>query len=120
MLIVMITDPKCPQCKQPVSGFPFWKAPRFLRCQRCGIIFRDPMPDVQSLVAVYTTSWESPETNTRETGSTDAPIAHSLLSSLTKTMEMNLSGLRILDYGAGRGAMSKALIDKGADVNALE
>ncbi len=78
------------------------------------------MPDVQSLVAVYTTSWESPETNTRETGSTDAPIAQVLLSSLTKTMKMDVSGLRVLDYGAGRGAMSTALIDKGADVTAVE
>lgn len=32
----------------------------------------------------------------------------------------NLKGLRILDYGAGRGAMLQALLDAGADVCAIE
>jgi 2-polyprenyl-3-methyl-5-hydroxy-6-metoxy-1,4-benzoquinol methylase len=117
----MMTDPECPQCKQRGLAAPYWRAPRFLRCRECGIIFRDPMPDEAALAGLYGRSWELPNDNTTETGSTDTCIASGLISLLAKTLAgPGIAGMRILDYGAGRGAISVALMEEGADIIAVE
>jgi SAM-dependent methyltransferase len=112
---------ECPQCQARGRATLHWPAPRFLRCKECGVIYRDPFPDAPSLARLYCESWESPTVNTRETGSTDAAIAISLINSLVKTLgRRSLVGMRVIDYGAGRGAMSLELKRRGADVVAIE
>lgn len=98
-----------------------WKAPRFLRCRECGTIFRDPYPEESELANYYREGWKEPEQNTVETGATDEAVARCLVDSLTNTLGVTgLSGLRILDFGAGRGAMTFELMKRGARLAAVE
>src|SRR5262249_24889118 len=107
---------KCPQCRRPTSSRPFWSNPRFQKCIHCGLIFRYPFPDARALATLYNESWAVPEERKTETGATDLPAARQLLMLLLANLRQDLSGKRILDFGAGRGAMALALREKGADV----
>lgn len=112
---------ECPQCHALGKAKLHLQEPRFLRCDQCGVIYRDPFPNAASLAQLYSEGWKSPTTNTRETGATDAAIASSLAHSLVKTLGgRSLADMRILDYGAGRGAMALELKRGGADVVAVE
>jgi SAM-dependent methyltransferase len=112
---------KCPICPAGSSSTPFWKSPTFNQCSRCGLIFRDPFPDDATLSHLYTSSWASPDANKTETGATELINAQSLVKFLTRSIgNENLSGKRILDFGAGRGAMALALRERGAHVVAVE
>jgi 2-polyprenyl-3-methyl-5-hydroxy-6-metoxy-1,4-benzoquinol methylase len=98
-----------------------WRAPRFLRCRECGTIFRDPLPRQSELASYYSEGWKEPEENTVETGATDEVIARYLADLLTETLAIrSLSGMRILDFGAGRGAMTLELTKRGAKLVAVE
>jgi SAM-dependent methyltransferase len=83
-------------------------------------MFRDPFPSETSLHALYQTSWINPDGNRAETGATDATVADQYARFLSRTVRQNISGKRILDFGAGRGAMSLALRAQGADVVAVD
>jgi len=121
MLQAVMNDHECPHCHVRGRSRLHWQAPRFLRRKECGVIYRDPFPDADSLARLYCESWESPTINIRETGSTDVAIASSLIVSLLKTLgRRSLVGLRVMDYGAGRGAMALELRRWGADVVAVE
>jgi SAM-dependent methyltransferase len=111
----------CPICPAGTSSTKFWKQPSFHQCSRCGLIFRNPFPDAATLSRLYTSSWASPDENKRETGATELINAQSLVRFLTRSIgNEGLSGKRILDFGAGRGAMAMALREKGAQVMAVE
>jgi 2-polyprenyl-3-methyl-5-hydroxy-6-metoxy-1,4-benzoquinol methylase len=113
--------PECPQCKFQGAASVHWRAPRFLRCRECGTIFRDPFPGESELANYYREGWKEPEENVVETGSTDEVIARYLADSLTNTLAIrSLSGMRILDFGAGRGAMTLELMKRGAKLVAVE
>src|SRR5271155_3245218 len=118
-------EAECPNCLSHHSPKSlYWRSPRFLRCDGCGIIFRDPFPDDATLARWYEEGWESLENredNKWQTGSTDHDMATRILSSLGITLGVSgLAGMRILDYGAGRGAMSCALMAHGANVVAVD
>jgi 2-polyprenyl-3-methyl-5-hydroxy-6-metoxy-1,4-benzoquinol methylase len=83
-------------------------------------VFRDPFPSEASLAALYETSWIDPDENKTETGATDAAVANQYVKFLSRTVRQRFSGKRILDFGAGRGAMSLALRAQGADVVAVD
>ncbi len=113
--------PECPQCKFQGAASVHWRAPRFLCCRECGTIFRDPFPGESELANYYSEGWKEPEENIVETGSTDEVIARCLADSLTDTLAIrSLSGMRILDFGAGRGAMTLELMKRGAKLVAVE
>lgn len=115
------TDTECPQCSAQGVASVHWRAPRFLRCRECRTIFRDPFPGELELANYYSEGWKEPEENTVETGSTNEVIARCLVDSLTNTLTTgNFSGMRILDFGAGRGAMTLELMKRGAKLVAVE
>src|SRR5258708_18074724 len=116
-----MNDHECPQCHARGKAKLYLQAPRFLRCDECGVVYRDPFPSAANLARLYNEGWQSPTSNKRETGATDATIASDLIDSVVKTLGgRSLVGMRVLDYGAGRGAMSLELKKRGADVVAIE
>lgn len=116
-----MNDCECPQCYAQGKAKPHWQAPRFVRCGECGVLYRGPFPDAAGLASLYLEAWKSPAGNTRETGTTDMAIASSLVGSMVKRLGgRRLAGMRILDYGAGRGAIALELKRRGADVIAVE
>ena len=79
------------------------------------------MPTKEELDELYNNSWSTPEKATSETGGTDERLAKIYARKLAKSLQRrNFQGLRILDFGAGRGAMLKALREMGADACGVE
>jgi len=66
---------------------------------------------------LYACPWEM----TRETGSTDENLARVYTQKLARSLgRQDFHGLRILDFGAGRGFMLRALRDLGAEAVGVE
>ncbi|HVH73774.1 MAG TPA: class I SAM-dependent methyltransferase [Stellaceae bacterium] len=96
-----------------------WREPRFLRCRRCGVLFRHPLPTEAALAELYTTGWRN--NRHTETGGTDAEIARILVERLSELLPgRRFLNTRILDYGAGRGAVALELMKVGANIAAVE
>lgn len=100
---------------------PRWPTIQMFRCPSCGLIYRNPRPEKGQLNELYEESWEAPEESIGDTGGTVSNLAETYARVLADSLGLaDFSGLRILDYGAGRGAMSIALKNLGADVCAVE
>ena len=79
------------------------------------------MPTSADLDALYAASWSEPDQHVGETGGTDDMLAQTYAHCLAADLgRADLGGLRILDFGAGDGAMSAALAALGARVTAVE
>ena len=110
---------KCPLCQSDAKSL--WPAVRVCKCSSCNLLFRYPISSPDELKILYETSWSNPIKEIEETGATSSELAHDYVSEIAKSLGIkDLKGLRILDYGAGRGAMMKALIDAGAEVYGID
>ena len=111
----------CPVCSSTEPPLPYWQTPRFGRCGHCDAIFRLPFPDEAELTQLYQTSWSCVEEHVDETGGTNPIFARQVVSAVVRELgRQDLSGQRILDFGAGRGGVSAALREQGAEVTAVE
>lgn len=111
----------CPICKVNGTAVPHWPSPRFTRCKECGAIFREPFPSEAQLSALYTSSWADRDSHIDETGGTSRELGRRMLTALLRELGIpDFAGRRILDFGAGRGGVSSALRDLGAEVVAVE
>jgi hypothetical protein len=120
LLEPMVMKHPCPQCHALAKAKLHLQAPRFLRSDQCGAMYRGPCPEAASLARLYSESWDSPD-NKEETGATSAAIAGSLIDSMVEALGgRSLVGRRVLDYGVGRGAVALELEKRGADVVAVE
>ncbi len=112
---------RCPNCREDTISALHWKNPRFHQCRRCGLIFRVPFPTLTTLAALYNTSWTAADENPSETGATGSVDARTFVGFLLRALgKPSFSGNRILDFGAGRGAMASALREAGAEILAIE
>ena len=114
-----MSAPECSFCGQPLS--PCWDEARIWRCVGCCLLLRNPMPTEEELKRLYDASWDRPEDHSAETGGTDLPLARTYVRRLARSLgRWRLDGLRILDFGAGRGDMLAALKERGAEAHAVE
>lgn len=114
-----ILTKKCPLCLSDSKSL--WPKINVCKCCSCGLLFRYPALSLSELDVLYETSWSHPNDQLDETGATSFDLAQEYGMRLAKSLGLdNFKGLRILDYGAGRGAMLKALQDLGAEVYAVE
>jgi glycosyltransferase involved in cell wall biosynthesis/2-polyprenyl-3-methyl-5-hydroxy-6-metoxy-1,4-benzoquinol methylase len=112
-------DGHCPLCSSTARRFRRFGA--FRKCVSCGLLFRHPMPTAQDLETLYSQSWQVPAENSNETGGTTPEYAEVYADRLIRSLgRRDLNGLRILEYGAGRGEFLEALSRRGAQVFALE
>jgi SAM-dependent methyltransferase len=112
-------SPTCPFCKGASS--PCWEKVDVRKCAACGLRFRCPTPTAGQLTQRYETSWSDPETHRRETGGTDPELATIYATKLASSLgRRDFSGLRLLDFGAGRGAMVVALQELSGEVYAVD
>lgn len=103
----------CPFCDGVVVQH--WENPSFVRCAKCGAIWRDPFPNEEELISLYDIAWDAPEENTNETGNMDSALAQQYLTEAMKSLGLSdLKGLHLLDFGAGKGALILALQSRGA------
>jgi SAM-dependent methyltransferase len=111
----------CPICAETGTSVPHWQTPCFRRCERCGALFRDPFPSEAQLSRLYQSSWADLDAHLDETGGTDLEFGRRMLVALLRELDRrNFSSQHILDFGAGRGGMSLALREMGAQVAAVE
>jgi 2-polyprenyl-3-methyl-5-hydroxy-6-metoxy-1,4-benzoquinol methylase len=113
------TEGGCPLCGTgPASTYP---SGAFRHCADCGLMFRYPMSDSHDLDSLYGQSWSAPTENSAETGGTTHALAEEYAKRLAVSLgRTDLQGLKILEYGAGRGEFLRALERFGAEVYALE
>ena len=98
-----------------------WRSDVFSRCQRCGFIQRTLRPSQEELDAYYETAWSQPDRFSGGTGNVNAVLAREYSRELLHSLQRpDAQGLRILDFGAGRGALIQALQDAGAEAYAVE
>jgi 2-polyprenyl-3-methyl-5-hydroxy-6-metoxy-1,4-benzoquinol methylase len=98
-----------------------WEDPPFSRCADCYLIIQNPFPSQQELDDLYEASWTDPDANSYETGNMDGRLAEQYASELLRNLgRERAGGLRILDFGAGKGALMTALENEGAEVYGVE
>lgn len=109
----------CPYCGGGLE--PHWPRIAFHRCAGCGLVLKQPLPSEAELQALYTASWQAPESHQADTGATDAAIAAQFTGLLAAALgRRDFAGLRVLDFGAGGGALTRALGAEGAVAVALD
>ncbi len=117
--MVDIVIKNCPLCSSEAKSL--WPALNVWKCRACGLLFRNPAPSPDTLGTLYETSWSDPTHQLDETGATGMDLAQEYAVQLAGSVgREDFRGLRILDYGAGRGAMLKTLQELGADIYAVE
>lgn len=110
---------RCPLCRGAVAVR--WSQVCVWRCRDCGLMFRNPLPGGGTLERLYTASWSAPVAARFETGGTTDRLARLYAARLAHALgAKRLDGLRILEFGAGRGEFLAALHANGADVCAIE
>lgn len=103
------------------NAHPHWEKLSFWKCASCGWMFRDPCPTADELGQLYNSSWRAPEKNRRDTGGTNANLSRECASRLAASVGVkDFRGLRLLDFGAGKGEMMRVLQEMGADVYGVE
>jgi SAM-dependent methyltransferase len=100
---------RCPFCAGDIR--PYWPSVSFSRCVACGLLARNPVPSDAELADLYERGWNDPHSY-RDHGGGTTP-AHAL-------GRRDLRGMRILEFGAGRGTLSGAVAALGAEVHAIE
>ena len=113
--------PYCPLCAAPRETL--WYLNGYWRCRGCRGIIRDPIPTEEELNHLYETSWKTPtETDAMtETGGTTPALANAHAHHLTRALgRQDLKGVRILEFGAGRGEIVRATTALGAEVTPVE
>lgn len=79
------------------------------------------MPTLEELEHLYTAAWKKPQSEIEMTGATERTLAEAYAKKLAGSLgRKDLAGLKILDYGAGRGDVLATLKALGADVFAVE
>jgi 2-polyprenyl-3-methyl-5-hydroxy-6-metoxy-1,4-benzoquinol methylase len=109
----------CPLCSRPVELY--WPQSGFFRCNQCELLFRNSLPVRADYDSLYYKSWQKPEDNINETGSTNLYLSRQYAKFLSKALKRtDLKGLKILDFGAGTGSMAEAMEKSGAEIVAVE
>jgi 2-polyprenyl-3-methyl-5-hydroxy-6-metoxy-1,4-benzoquinol methylase len=116
---LIVESRRCAFCRGNLSGV--WLGSSFCRCVGCGLIARTHLPSDAELYELYAEAWDEPSEHAAETGSMDDHLARQYVLGLLSTHgRTDLRGLRLLDFGAGTGALAAALEHAGADVYAVE
>ena len=111
---------QCPLCGRGDleaynSSLYFWK------CLDCGLLFKSIMPAESTLDELYIKAWTDSLKYKGQTGGTSLELAKAYSQKLAASLDLkNFAGLKILDFGAGRGDMLIALSKLGAEVYGID
>lgn len=109
--------PVCGSMSMPMHR----KIANFWRCTSCGLLFRHISNSQHEIFNLYKKSWLHPDISKDMTGGTDLRLARVYAQRLASSLGLkNFKGLKISDFGAGRGDMLMALSELGADVYGIE
>ncbi len=108
----------CPYCGGVCEVY--WQKAAVWYCLECGLLFRYPQPDAQSLDTYYELGWRDPGQQIIS-GGTDLELAEVYVKRLLHILQRpDFAQTDLLEFGAGTGAMVTAVADAGANVTAIE
>jgi 2-polyprenyl-3-methyl-5-hydroxy-6-metoxy-1,4-benzoquinol methylase len=115
---VPVTLETCPLCG---SALVRRRRSVLWRCTGCALLLRNPLPTEDDLRALYASAWREPEHHHAETGGTDARLARIYVERLASDLGVTtFDGSSVVDFGAGRGELARALREAGASVTAID
>lgn len=110
---------QCPFCHS--RAMQHWSSVNVCVCSSCELLFRYPQKDLVELTELYTASWADPEREIEETGATDSALAKIYADRLVQSLGFNsIEGMRLLDFGAGKGSIMEAFAQLGAEIYGVE
>lgn len=94
----------------------------FRRCLFCGLIFREKFPSDDELVRIYKDAYQDEKVQSGETHQESGGFAVQQYTNFLNSRfgSQNRDGFRILDFGAGTGALVASLMKAGFDARGLE
>src|SRR4051794_16781658 len=96
---------RCSFCEGDLTSF--WAGSPFCRCRSCGLIIRSQLPTQDELDKLYPAPGAAPIVPAAETGNMEKSLARQYVAGLLSTLgRQNAKVLRILDFGAGTGALA--------------
>jgi SAM-dependent methyltransferase len=107
----------CAWCDAPLAGPGSSARPGGLQCARCGVVTTSPWPSDDELSAAYA-GWYRPEGG-RFAGAGDA-LLRALRQRLARRLDAIAPPGRLLDVGAGDGALVAAIAAGGREALGLE
>ena len=108
--------PACPACGRFRPRRETLVSPRHYRCPSCRSLVCWSWPDEIGLARLYAVAWSQEDGGRFATGATNSNLAKQLVALSDKSV----SGLSCLDFGAGRGDLSRELQAQGAVCTAVE
>ena len=112
-------SPCCPFCHAIATLY--WRGASICRCSQCSLLFRSQLRSEEDLWRLYNRAWQEPHEHTSETGGTRLDLARTYAGKLLTSVGLgDMNGLRILDFGAGRGAIVAVVSDLGAEAYGVE
>jgi len=111
---------ECPFCGKSVVN-KYRNSGSIYQCKSCSLSFRGGFQPYQKFEELYKKAWTDIDNNKDETGGTDIRLARVYAQKMVELLGLkDLSGLKILDFGAGKGCMLTALSELGADAYGVE
>lgn len=109
---------QCPLCSH--RNIKLYNKTLFVwRCLSCGLLFRKISET--EFVKLYKNAWSDLGKHRDEIGVTTLDLARSYLQKIVVFLELkSLSGLKILDFGTGKGEMLTAISELGADAYGID
>jgi SAM-dependent methyltransferase len=120
MIVSAENDTRCPECAS-VDNVPYFVNGEidFLRCARCSLVWRNPIPDIPELVAIYKDAYAEENVFSGSTNQESGVYATEQYARyLVKHVLLN--GDSILDYGAATGELVAKLRQLGFATDGYE
>lgn len=108
----------CPYCGDKKINT-YNRALSVWRCLSCGLLFKNVL--LNETIKINKNAWLDLCRHKDETGATSPELAKIYSKKLIESLGLrDLAGLKIMDFGAGRGDMLTAFSELGADVYGVE
>jgi SAM-dependent methyltransferase len=110
----------CPFCNSNAISLFLGKL-SIRRCSACGLLFKDVPSSQGTFDKLFEDAWTDSFSHQDQTGAIELDLARNYSQRLISSLSVdNFNGLKILDFGAGRGSIITALAELGADVYGIE
>ena len=110
----------CPECAFDDYAPYFVKGEiDFLHCNRCSLVWRNPIPDIPKLVAIYKDAYSEENVLSGSTNQESGEYATEQYARYLATQEL-LQGDSVLDYGAATGGLVEKLRQLGFTTDGYE
>lgn len=113
---------RCPLCGGDRLSYLFAHAGTpIVRCERCGLVLRNPQPSDEELAAIYTSGYFLGDTGQgSETNRLKRETAAGYLNEIEAATGRPPRGMRLLEVGPGLGNLLIEAVARGYDVTGVE